>query len=89
MTKSGIDFTQYVHEFEGRTGKTRFAVAQWSDKNAQYWRPFDCGEAELTGCSGEFARPASAMQSYPTRKQALRRARYLFYEMHLITEERY
>jgi hypothetical protein len=88
MKGEKMDFTQYVHEFE-REGKTRYAVGQWDDKHAQYWRPFDYNEGELTGCSGEFARQASAMQSYPTRRQALRRARYLFYEMHVMPEDRY
>jgi len=75
------DFTQYVHEFTDRTGHTRYAVGRWNQDRGQYTRPFDDTEAKLTGCSAEFARLPSGMQSYRSRKKALRRARYLFYEM--------
>lgn len=72
------DYTQYVHEFTNKADKTRFAVGRWDEGHAEYIRPFDKEEYRLTGCSAEFCRTASGMQSYPTRKQALARARYLF-----------
>lgn len=73
-------YTQYVHEFTDKNGRTRWAVAQWDEEKGQYFRPYDHSEAKLTGGSGEVSRFASAMQSYPTRKRALARARYLFHE---------
>ena len=73
-------FTKYVHEYETRDGSQRFAVGEWSDRNAQYTRPFDATEYRLTGCSAELSRTPSGLQSFRTRRQALRRARYLYYE---------
>jgi hypothetical protein len=76
------DFTQYVHEWtRGRDGKRMFAVARWDQERAQFIRPLDATQASLTGCFAEFGRIPGHMQSYPSRRQALRRARYLFYEM--------
>ena len=75
-----MDYTQYVHEFSDRSGQIRYAVGRWDDDHAEYIRPFDATERRLTGCSAEFARKPEAIQSFPTRKQALRRARYLFGE---------
>ena len=75
------DFTQYVHEFTTDNGKTRYAVGQWHQDKGQYTRPFDKSEAKLTGCSAEFARKPQGIQSFASRKKALRRARYLYYEM--------
>lgn len=75
------DFTQYVHEFTDRSGHKRHAVAQWFPDEGRYIRPLDQAEAKLTGCSAEYGHLASDVQSYPSRKKALRRARYLFYEM--------
>lgn len=74
------DFTQYVHEFTDDHGRTRWAVGRWEERNAQYYRPLDAKERRLTGCFGEFARRPSGMQSFSTRRQALRRARTLFSE---------
>jgi hypothetical protein len=70
-------YTQYVHEYE-RNGQTRYAVGRWDEERGQYTRPHDQEEYKLTGCSASFARRPEDMQSYPTRRQALRRARYLY-----------
>ena len=70
-------YTEYVHEYE-RNGKTRYAVGRWDEERGQYFRPFDRSEYLATGCSAKFARKPEGMQSYPTKRQALRRARYLF-----------
>lgn len=76
------DFTQYVHEFvHPRHGTVGYAVAKWDPDRGQYVRPLDKTEAELTGCSAEFARQPWGVQYYTDRKRALRRARYLFYEI--------
>ncbi len=72
------DYTQYVHEFEDENGNTRYAVAEWDEQRAQYIRPFDAEERKLTGASAEFAQRPSGVQSFKSRSQALRRARYLF-----------
>ena len=72
------DYAQYVHEFENDRGQTRFAVAEWDAERGQYIRPFDHRESERTGCSAEFARKPGGVQNFASRKQALRRARYLF-----------
>jgi hypothetical protein len=72
------NYTQYVHEFETTSGKTRYAVAQWDENHAKYIRPFDRGERRDTGCNAEFARTPNGVQSFPTKRQALARARYLF-----------
>lgn len=79
--KNKRDFTQYVHEFTDKSGRKRYAVAQWFPSTGQYVRPLDQAEAKLTGCSAEYGYLPSDVQSYHSRKKALRRARYLFYEM--------
>jgi len=75
-----MDFTQYVHEYwSERTDSTRYAVAEWNPERAQFFAPLDSTTAKLTGCSGKFCRKLpGGMDTYPTRTQALRRARYLF-----------
>jgi len=75
------NFTQYVHEFTDDDGKVCYTVAQWDADKGEYVRPPDNTEAQLTGCSWEVARVVAEMQNFPSRKQALRRARYLFYEL--------
>ena len=75
-------FTQYVHECEARDGRALYAVGEWDPQHAQYTRPFDVGEAHATGCSAEYSRiPAGLSNRYASRTRALRRARYLYYEM--------
>jgi hypothetical protein len=73
-----VDYTQYVHEFTDAAGSTRYAVGEWSAKNAQYTRPLDKRERELTGCFAEFSHTAAGLGGYRNRAQALRRARYLY-----------
>ena len=71
------DFTQYVTEFIDN-GNIRYAVGRWDQKRGQFYAPLDKTTARLTGCFGEFSRTPVGMPNYKTRKQALRRARYLF-----------
>lgn len=71
-------YTQYVHEYVDYHGKTRYAVGRWDEERGQYTRPYDQSEYKWTGCSASFARRPEDMQSYPTKRQALRRARYLY-----------
>jgi hypothetical protein len=66
---------RFVHEFSTASG-ARYAVAEYA--NGQYVRPFDASERRLTGCLAECARVPSGVQSYRSRRRALRRARYLF-----------
>jgi len=73
------DFTQYVHEYES-SGRVRYAVGDW--EQTQFYVPHDAHTAKLTGCSGSFAQTAAGLpDTYESRGRALRRARYLFYEM--------
>ncbi len=72
------DFSPYVHEFVDGEGHTRYAVGEWDAEHRQYWRPHDQHEYTLTGCSTFVAKSLEEMQNYPTRAQALRRARYLW-----------
>jgi len=76
------DFTQYVHEYENAIGETRYAVGEWFQERGQYICPHGAHTAKLTGCSGSFAQTAAGLpDTYESRGRALRRARYLFYEM--------
>lgn len=74
------DFTQYVHEWTASDGSPRFAVGEWLPQRAEFHRVFDLTEYRLTGCSAEFSKRPSGLQSFTTRRQALRRARYLYDE---------
>ena len=72
------DFTKYVHEFE--SSGTRHAVGV-HDKYG-YTCSHDTTTVKLTGCSASFAQtPAGLPDTYTSRRKALRRARYLYYEM--------
>lgn len=74
-------YTQYVHEYTSdHSGDTRYAVGRWDPERGQYIAPLDKSTAQLTGCHSQFARSEAGMDNYPTRRQALRRARYLFSE---------
>ncbi len=73
-------FSEFVHEYTDGHGKTRYAVAQWNEDANQYQRPLDKRSRELTGCHTEYAHKLSDLGGYMTRRQALRRARYLFGE---------
>ena len=72
------NYTQFVHEFIGKDGNIWFAVGEWDQERGQYTAPLDASTAKLTGCGGQFAQRPQGMDHYPTRKQALSRARYLF-----------
>jgi len=71
-----VNYSQYVHEFTDDYGIKRYAVARY--ENGQYICPFDKRLYKLTGCTHEFATNLQSLGGYSTRKQALRRARYLF-----------
>ena len=71
-------YTQFVHEFIDKDGNTRYAVAEHNEKTGQYTCPLDARSAKLTGCSAEYAGTPAGIGGYLTKKQALRRARYLF-----------
>ncbi len=73
-------YDEYVHEYYDAKGRLRFAVAAWNEGTAQYERPLDKRTRELTGCYAEYTRKIESFGGYPTRRQALRRARYLFGE---------
>ena len=75
---STVNYTQYVHEFTDDQGKTRFAVGQWDEKNGQYICPLDAGTAKRSGCSSEYTTTPKGLGGYLSKRQALRRARYLF-----------
>ncbi|MFA5153078.1 MAG: hypothetical protein WC554_10995 [Clostridia bacterium] len=70
-----VDYTQYIHEFVDERGVQRFAVAE--RVNGQYSCPVDIHTFKLTGCGREFG-SLKYLGGYLTRRQALRRARYLF-----------
>lgn len=73
-------YDKYVHEYTDEQGRTRYSVGEWSQERAQYSRPLDKRIAELTGCSGEFTKKIEGFPGYFNKRQALRRARYLFGE---------
>ena len=75
-----VDYTQYVHEYETTKGEKRYAVGVWNQAQGQYTCPMDSRTAKLTGCSSWYARQAEGLggPGYKTRREALRRARYLF-----------
>lgn len=75
-----VDYTQYVHEFVDWQGKTRYAVGEWVEASAEYVAPLDAQQRKLTGCFAEFAKKPAGLGGFLTRRQALRRARYLFGE---------
>lgn len=72
------DFTQYIHEFVDDDGKTRYAVGVWNPQSGQFTAPLDARTRKLTGCFAEFSGSAKGLGGYLSRKEALRRARYLF-----------
>jgi hypothetical protein len=74
------DFSKYVHEYTNKSGTTLYAVAEWDEVHAQWIRPLDASTRKITGCHSEYSKSLSGIGGYPTRRQALRRARYLFGE---------
>lgn len=75
---------EYVHSFQDGKGLERFAVAAWDAGKGQYWAPLDRDARRRTGCFAEYSRTLSGMPHYPSRRQAERRARYLFHEMYAL-----
>jgi hypothetical protein len=71
-------YDQFVHEFETENGETRYAVAHYNPESGQYTCPLDSRMRKLTGCTAEYANTPAGIGGYPTKRQALRRARYLF-----------
>ncbi len=72
------NYSKFVHEFTDEKGNVRYAVAEYDEKRGQYKAPLDRKAQRLTGCTSEFAKTPQGIGGYPTRRQALRRARYLF-----------
>ena len=73
-----VDYVQYVHEFVDERGDTRFMVAQKEDEGI-YSRPLDKrGKQSLPLRDYKEWGGKYNFGGYLTRKQALRRARYLF-----------
>lgn len=83
MSKNkNVNYAQYVHPFVDEHGVTHFAVAQQLKGLAQgmerYIIPLSRNQVKLTGKSSVIIDDLQSLGGYPTRKQALRRARYLF-----------
>lgn len=76
MTK----YDKYVHEFTDDNDQTWFAVGVWVRETGTFIQRMDKTTADRTGCSSYFYRSVHAAGGYPTREQALRRARYLYSE---------
>ena len=80
MTQSKYD--QYVHEYT-RPDSTRYVVAERIGYR-EYHVPMTTQEQELYGghtwVAASVGEIANRFGSWPTRRQALRRARYLFGE---------
>lgn len=77
-----VDYTQYIHEFTDENGVIRYAVGNKLNGLAQgltrYMIPFDCRQVKQTGKFSIITDNLCSLGGYLTRKQALRRARYLF-----------
>ena len=79
MTKQN-NYAKFVHEYTDNKGRTGYAVAEWNEQAAEWQAPLDARTAKLTGCSAEFSKKLTGLGGpiLHTRRQALRRARYLF-----------
>lgn len=71
-------YAQFIHEFIDDQGNTRYAVARWDAENSQYIAPLDVRQQKMTGCFAEYAKTPKGLGGYLSRREALRRARYLF-----------
>lgn len=72
-------YDQYVHEYKDEKGVTRYAVAAYSEENAQYTCPMTASERrDNPGCFAFFASTPYGFGRFLSRRAALRRARYLF-----------
>ena len=74
-------YGRYIHQHTRADGRVCWVVAEQGD-NGQYRMPMSEKTAELTGCYAWFGGLdyLAAIESWPTRRQALRRARYLYAE---------
>jgi len=81
-------YTRYVHGYITADGETRYAVGEWVEQRKKYWRPHDRAEYLATGLNACFCERIEECQYFPTRAQALRRARYLWGERKAHTIER-
>ena len=73
-------YDQYIHEYYDESGNVRYSVAWWDENTGQYQRPLDARTRALTGCHTEYTHRIKEFGGYLTKRQALRRARYLFGE---------
>lgn len=74
---------QHVHALYDDYGHEYWAVGLWNEDKAQYTVPHDWRTYKLTGCSASFARHLDQLPDrYHSKKQALRRARYLYHGQH-------
>lgn len=79
MPRTAI-YDRYVHEFTGKDGVIRYAVAKWVESANQYQRPTSTRTYKLSGCSAEYSGSVNYFGGWLTRRQALREARYLYGE---------
>jgi hypothetical protein len=77
-----VDYTQYIHPFTDERGVTRYAVAKikayFQGDIIEYWQPRTQKEFYIYDEDYKRALDVSEFGGYLTRRQALRRARYLF-----------
>ena len=80
MTEQGKrpDYSQYVHEYVNILGSTRYAVGKWNPRDDSYSRPYDAREPHGRLGRIMICTFLTSLDSYPTRRQALRRARTLW-----------
>ncbi len=72
-----VDYTQYVFSFYDEVLKQkRYAIAKLDSD--EYYRPATKQETLSYGIKEFRSKDIRLMGSYPSRRQALRRARYLF-----------
>ncbi len=74
-----VDYTQYVHEFTDEHCVRRFAVAYAIKEGCltRYIQPYD-KHGQLLHTTSFVTYEIEKLGGYLTRRQALRRARYLF-----------
>ena len=76
-----VDYTKYIHEFIDEHGVQRFAVAEWDESVQKYKFVADKTQQKMFGVNKFQWVTKSKLNwqsGYLRRRQALRRARYLF-----------
>lgn len=73
-----VDYTQYIHPFVDENGVQRFAVAEFDEITRGFNFYFSKKDSKLIGVPYRHYMHVDAYGGYLTRKQALRRAMYLF-----------